>query len=204
MELESFGFEVLIETKTKKQSTPINSAFIKADTLIHLMFISADLKTHPNARLKIKIEVDRNPPTGFKIETKYHLTPIPFTIKTMSLPSFFAGKLHAALCRDRIFNIKGRDWYDLVWFVKKRIPVNLHYLKEKMLQSGHLDPKQNFDHSYLLELLNQKAKIIDFKVAIQDVAPFLKIKSELESVNLWSADFFKNAIITNIVSIGDE
>ncbi len=142
-ELELWGFEISTEEKNKRSESSINSAFIKANTLIHLLKIDLNLKTHKNAVMKIKLEIDRDPAPGFNIDLKYHLHPIPFTIKTMALPSLFAGKMHALLCRSRRTNIKGRDWYDLIWFVKNNIPCDLHYLKNKMVQTGLLTYLKN-------------------------------------------------------------
>lgn len=130
-ELELWGFEVATEETNKKNKTTIESAFIKANTLIHLIKIGTNLKTHRNAVMKIKLEIDIDPAVGFTNEDKYHLHPIPFTIKTMNLPSLFAGKMHALLCRARQTNIKGRDWYDMIWFIKNSIPCDLNYLKKK-------------------------------------------------------------------------
>jgi predicted nucleotidyltransferase component of viral defense system len=203
-ELESFGFVVQLEAKTKQRSGPIDSAFKKADTLVHFMFINANLKTHPNAKLKIKIEIDRDPPFEYKTENRYHLSPIPFTIKSMTLPSLFAGKLHAVLCRKKVFNIKGRDWYDLIWFVNKKISVNLRYLKEKMIQSGDLWKNQRLNKEVLSELLILKSKEVNFEQAIKDVSPFIKRKTEQDSLELWSPEFFQIAVFPkiNIIDFG--
>ena len=103
--------------------------------------------------MKIKLEIDQDPAIGFTSDLKYHLHPIPFTIKTMTLPSLFAGKMHALLCRTIRTNIKGRDWYDLIWFVKNNIPCELHYLKNKMVQTGHLDLSEALDKEKVVEYL---------------------------------------------------
>ncbi len=171
-ELELWGFEVTTEEKDKKNKSTINSAFIKANTLVHLLKIDSNLKTHKNAVMKIKLEIDQDPAMGFTSDVKYHLRPIPFTIKTMALPSLFAGKMHALLCRTTIPNIKGRDWYDLIWFVKNNIPCDLHYLKNKMLQTGHIDFSETLTKEKLVELTSEKSKGIDFSLAKSDVEPF--------------------------------
>ena len=160
-ELELWGFEVSAEEKNKKNESAIDSAFIKANTLIHLLKINSNLKTHKNAVMKIKLEIDQEPATGFTSDLKYHLRPIPFTIKTMTLPSLFAGKMHALLCRTVRTNIKGRDWYDLIWFVKNKIPCELHCLKNKMVQTGHFGLSEVLDKEKVVELLSEKIKEID-------------------------------------------
>lgn len=197
-ELELWGFEVLAEKINKQTETTIDSAFIKANTLIHLLKIDVNFKTHKNAVMKIKLEVDQDPATGFANELKYHLHPIPFTIKTMTLPSLFAGKMHALLCRTRKTNIKGRDWYDLIWFVKNKIPCDLHYLKNKMAQTGHIEMSDVLNKNKLIYFLSAKIKDIDFNLAKRDVEPFLKNLGEKEELSLWSAAFFSDFLIQEI------
>jgi predicted nucleotidyltransferase component of viral defense system len=197
-ELELWDFEVFTEEKNKKNGSTTNSAFIKANTLIHLLKIDVNLKTHKNAVMKIKLEVDQDPVIGFASELKYHLHPIPFTIKTMALPSLFAGKMHALLCRTRRTNIKGRDWYDLIWFVKNNIPCDLYYLKNKMAQTGHIDVSEALTKEKLIEFLSGKIKEIDFDLAKSDVEPFLKNLGQREELSLWSDTFFSDCLVQEI------
>jgi predicted nucleotidyltransferase component of viral defense system len=197
-ELELWDFEVFTEEKNKKNGSTTNSAFIKANTLIHLLKIDVNLKTHKNAVMKIKLEVDQDPAIGFASELKYHLHPIPFTIKTMALPSLFAGKMHALLCRTRRTNIKGRDWYDLIWFVKNNIPCDLYYLKNKMAQTGHIDVSEALTKEKLIEFLSGKIKEIDFDLAKSDVEPFLKNLGQREELSLWSDTFFSDYLVQEI------
>jgi len=197
-ELELWDFEVSTEEKNKRNESTIDSAFIKANTLIHLLKIDVNLKTHKNAVMKIKLEVDQDPAIGFASELKYHLHPIPFTIKTMALPSLFAGKMHALLCRTRRTNIKGRDWYDLIWFVKNNIPCDLYYLKNKMAQTGHIDVSEALTKEKLIEFLSGKIKEIDFDLAKSDVEPFLKNLGQREELSLWSDAFFSDYLVQEI------
>lgn len=197
-ELELWDFEVSTEEKNKKNESTIDSAFIKANTLIHLLKIDVNLKTHKNAVMKIKLEVDQDPAVGFTSELKYHLHPIPFTIKTMALPSLFAGKMHALLCRTRRTNIKGRDWYDLIWFVKNNIPCDLYYLKNKMAQTGHIDVSEALTKEKLIDFLSGKIEEIDFDLAKSDVEPFLKNLGQREELSLWSDAFFSDYLVQEI------
>ena len=197
-ELELWGFEVSTEEKDNKNKSTIDSAFIKAKTLVHLLKIDSNLKTHKNAVMKIKLEIDQDPAIGFTSDLKYHLHPIPFTIKTMTLPSLFAGKMHVLLCRTIRSNIKGRDWYDLIWFVKNNIPCDLHYLKNKMLQTGHIDFSETLTKEKLVELMSEKSKGIDFSLAKSDVEPFLKNAGQKDELSLWSNTFFNGYLIQKI------
>ncbi len=198
-ELELWGFEVATEENNKKNKTTIESAFIKAGTLIHLIKIDTNLKTHRNAVMKIKLEIDIDPAVGFTSEDKYHLHPIPFTIKTMVLPSLFAGKMHALLCRARRTNIKGRDWYDMIWFIKNNIPCDLNYLKNKMAQTGHIDMSESLTKNNLSELLIEKIEEIDFDQAKKDVEPFIKNSGQREELSLWSKAFFSDYLVKEIL-----
>jgi len=197
-ELEFWGFEVSTEEKNRKGKSTIDSAFIKANTLIHLLKIDSNLKTHKSAVMKIKLEIDQDPAIGFTSDLKYHLHPIPFTIKTMTLPSLFAGKMHALLCRAIRTNIKGRDWYDLIWFVKKNIPCDLYYLKNKMIQTGHINSSEVLTKDKLVELISKKIKEIDFGLAKSDVEPFLKNSGQRNELLLWSGTFFADYLIQEI------
>ncbi len=197
-ELELWGFEVFTEEKNKKNKRTIDSTFIKANTLIHLLKIDSNLKTHKNAVMKIKLEVDQDPAAGFTSDLKYHLHPIPFSIKTMALPSLFAGKMHALLCRTTRINIKGRDWYDLIWFVKNNIPCDLYYLKNKMVQTGHIDLSEELDKATLVDLISKKSEEIDFALAKRDVEPFLKNAGQKDGLSLWSHAFFNDYLIHEI------
>lgn len=197
-ELELWGFEVSTQEKNKQKKSTIDSAFIKANTLIYLLKIDSNLKTHKNAVMKIKLEIDQDPATGFTSDLKYHLHPIPFSIKTMALPSLFAGKMHALLCRTIRTHIKGRDWYDLIWFVKNRVPCDLHYLNNKMVQTGHIDPSEMLTREKLVQLISRKIKEIDFSLAKSDVEPFLNKLGERDELSLWSDAFFSDYLVQEI------
>ena len=82
----------------------------------------------------MKIEVDRDPPSHFGTTQHYLLLPTPFYVTAFSEPELFAGKMHALLCRNWKGRIKGRDWYDFVWFVSRDVAVHLRHLEARMRQ----------------------------------------------------------------------
>jgi predicted nucleotidyltransferase component of viral defense system len=190
-ELSSFGFQVKVETKHKNIETTIESAFIKADSKQQLIIIETpeDIIKHVHAMhtIKIKLEVDTDPPGKFGTEVKNVLQPIPFSIKTLTLPDLFAGKIHAILCRPWQTRVKGRDWYDFVWYIARDIPVNLVHLCERLIQSGVLKKTTKFKLDDLINLLENKIAKTDFNNAKKDVIDFLNDKY---SIDLWSNDFF--------------
>ena len=191
-ELSSFGFSVTVERKVKAFETSSKSAFIKAGTLKNLITIEAPsqlLKKLSNQKtLKVKIEVDIDPPSGFETEAKYLFNPIPFSVNTYKIPYLFAGKMHALLCREWKTRIKGRDWYDFVWHVGRNAGLNLKHLENRMRQSGHLSQNDILSKNKFLELLNYRIENVDFEKAKNDVAPFIKDQG---AVSIWSRDFFR-------------
>jgi predicted nucleotidyltransferase component of viral defense system len=189
-ELTAWGFEAEISESCKGSETQIESAFIKAKTLLHLVKIEVPkslLRLTDNELLKVKFEVDTNPPHAFETEVKYILQPSPAYIKVVSLEHMFAGKLHAVLCRAWKTRVKGRDWYDMVWFIAKGIACPLPCLESRMRQSGHWKDKAALDKETVILLLQTKLKSINLTGAKQEAMLFVDNPSELD---VWSADFF--------------
>ncbi|MBC2715262.1 MAG: nucleotidyl transferase AbiEii/AbiGii toxin family protein [Desulfobacteraceae bacterium] len=193
-ELGAYGFDMTVEKKQKKVESNIESAFIKGETLVQLLNINAMTPpisgVHKNEILKIKLEVDVLPPSGAEFEVKYSLRPIPYSIRIFSLSSLFAGKLHAVLCRGwESGRMKGRDLYDMVWYISNATPVNLAHLEERMKQTGHLEDNQALSREMLLNLLKVKFNSMDFKQAKADIIPFI---NDPAAVAPWSNDFFNS------------
>jgi hypothetical protein len=99
--------------------------------------------------------------------------------------------MHAILCRPWKTRIKGRDWYDLVWYIAREIPVNLQHLEKRMQQTKHWQNEQKLNHDALISLLRKKINEIDFEKAKEDVIPFLK---NTDSILIWSKDFFMQLV----------
>ena len=190
-ELNAFGFESTVETKIKSSKTNIESAFIKAESKKQFIAIEApsDIikNIHSMQIIKIKMEVDINPPGLFNTESKFLLQPISFPIKSFVESDLFAGKVHALLCRPWLKRIKGRDWYDFVWYVSRNTPLNLLHLKERLVQSNVWEQKNILNKNDVINLLSKKIHGTDFNKAKEDVALFIKDKSTLD---VWSPEFF--------------
>lgn len=193
-ELEAFGFKVSFEVKAKSRIFEIESAFIKTNTLNQLIVIEAPASItssfNKHMMLKVKLEVDTNPPTGFDTEMKYVFSPIQFAVKTFTLPSLFAGKMHAILCRKWKSRVKGRDWYDFAWCVGNYPELNLKHLEERMRQSGDYKEREELTKEKFLEILNYTIENLDIEKARKEVEPFIDNKISLE---LWSKEFFRAA-----------
>lgn len=194
-EIGSFGFRVEFEHREQTRQTAIESAFLKAHTLKQLLIIEADAERfpdlHPGSVLRIKLEVDIDPPGGFETESRYLLQPIPFAVRVYSLPDLFAGKLHAILCRKWQTRVKGRDWYDLVWYAGRHPQVRLSHLEARMRQSGDYRDETPLTRDRLVELLRQAVDQLDVGRARDDVVRFVR---DPRTIDIWSRDFFHEVV----------
>lgn len=194
-EILSFGFEATVTARPKSDSSAIRSAFLKADTLKHLLVINtaeALARRIPRGQvLKIRIEVDTDPPPGFDTETRFLLQPIPFSVRAFSLPDMFAGKMHAVLCRAWKSRVKGRDWYDLVWYAANHPQLHLAHLEQRMIQSGHLKKTQHLDREMFMDIASKTIERLDVNQAKREVEPFVR---DPETLTVWSREFFHDVI----------
>ncbi|MGC2595518.1 MAG: nucleotidyl transferase AbiEii/AbiGii toxin family protein [Rhabdochlamydiaceae bacterium] len=195
-ELKAMGFELDVTVRKKNADTGIWSAFLKANTLSLLLSIH-EIKTtikgiNPEQKIQIKLEIDTDPPLShLPFESKLVMNPLPFYVVTYAIVDLFAGKMHAVLCRNWQKRIKGRDWYDLIWYIQSGIPVNLSHLRERMRQTKHLSFEEKFGEQELLGRLHKKIDEIDWELAKSDVSVFIPDKSKLA---LWSSQFFHDII----------
>lgn len=194
-ELESFGFSVEFSSKEKKLPLNIDSAFLKTNTKLQLISIGLGdelaRQIHSKRELKIKLEVDIDPPPEFKTESKTLLLPIPHAVRVYTLPNLLAGKLHAVLCRKWLQRSKGRDWYDMVWYAGHYPKVNLKHLEVRMRQSGNYPDETPLTLERLHHFLSKAVAEVDIAAIKQDVMPFIRDQQTLE---LWSKDFFEKII----------
>jgi predicted nucleotidyltransferase component of viral defense system len=195
VELTAMGFDVRVERKKKSIETAVESAFIKAGTQENLFRVqvpaSITQRAHRQAQLNIKLEVDTDPPAGFETEARTLLQPIPFSVNTYQKPDLFAGKVHAILQRNWKGRVKGRDYYDFVWYVARGVPVRLGHLQQRLVQSGAWSPSRKLTQEDLQSLLSKKLSTVDIKAAKDDVLPFLRDSAE---VRLWSHEFFTSLV----------
>ena len=199
-EVRAFGFSVRVEQVNKSADSAVQSAFLKANTRNELLVIEAAdqiaRNIPPGQVMKIKIEVDTDPPQGFITTTRYLLQPIPFAVRCCTLPSLFAGKMHALLFRKWKNRVKGRDWYDLVWYAANHPQLNLQHLEQRMRQTGHWSGDSSLTQRGFNELLLDTIERLDIDQARQDVASFVK---DQHILNIWSRDFFKDVVARIVI-----
>lgn len=192
-EFEALGMTVSIQEKDKKIKSPIESAFLKSETIWKELILEDIVKQagiKSNKSIKIKIEVDRNPPLGFETEEKLLLRPFSFYVKCFTLPSLLAGKMHALLFRKWKTRVKGRDWYDMEWYIRKGVPLDVSHFLQRAKDTDDWK-EENITPEQILELLHSKIEAVSFDNIKEDVVRFIKDDGKL---NIWGPTYFKDLI----------
>lgn len=171
------GREVEIKKKDKKSFGKVESAFLKDNTDVY------DVTFQTAKSIKIKIEVDTQPPLLFNTEQKLLLLPESFMTRCFTLPDLFAGKMHALVFRSWKNRVKGRDWYDFEWYVRHNVPLDFAHLQERIRQFNHEEiGKESF-----LDKLKERLATSDINQVKTDVMPFIRNPRETD---IWSNDYF--------------
>jgi len=187
------GIKVSIKTKKKSVESDIESAFLKSETLWSELILDAvvpQLELRQNVGVKIKIEIDTQPPLGFETEEKLLLQPYSFYVKVFKIEDLFAGKMHALLFRRWGKNVKGRDWYDLEWYIRKKVSLNLNHFLIRAKDSGDWN-QETMTEPEFRELLRQRIDSVNFEMAKEDVKRFI---ANPEPLSIWSKDYFQDLV----------
>lgn len=188
-EFESLGMKVSIREKKKAVKSNIDSAFLKSETLwkeLVLEDIIPQQGINRIANVKIKIEVDAEPPLGFETEEKLLLRPFSLYVKCFTLSDLFAGKMHALLFRKWGQNVKGRDWYDMEWYIKKGVALNLRHFALRAKNSGDWDSDVITENEFR-RLFAKKIDAVNMRYVKDDIKRFIKDQGILE---IWSPKYF--------------
>ena len=171
------GREVTIKKKEKKTFGKVESAFLKDNTDVY------DIAFQTEKTIKVKIELDTDPPLGFETEQKTLLKPFSTMIRCVALSDLYAGKMHALLYRNWKTRVKGRDWYDFQWYVANRVPLNFEHLQKRVAEFNGIElSKEDF-----LGALHERLATTDIESVKQDAARFIFNQRDIE---IWSNDYF--------------
>lgn len=176
-EFAMIGRKVEIKKKDKKNFGKVDSAFLKDNTDVY------DVTFQTEKSIKIKIEVDTQPPLKFNTEQKLLMLPESFMARCFTLPDLFAGKMHALVYRAWKNRVKGRDWYDFEWYIRHQIPLDFTHLAERAMQFNGEDITRNL----FFEKLKERLSSADINQVKADVLPFVRNTRELD---IWSNDYF--------------
>ncbi|MBI2996305.1 MAG: nucleotidyl transferase AbiEii/AbiGii toxin family protein [Candidatus Melainabacteria bacterium] len=166
-----------IQTDFKYTTGTVNNCFIKFKGVLQ----DFDLHHHRDEKLSIKLEIDTNPPSGANLEEKIVNNQFIFNLIVYDLPSLMAGKLHAVMCRKYT---KGRDFYDLLWYLTKKTIPNIKLLNNSIIQTEKEDwaiTEVNWK-----EILSGKLKKLNYKKIRNDASPFLQTKEEADLITFSS------------------
>ena len=192
-EFQSLGMNVSIREKDKRIKTQVESAFLKSETIWQELVLEDLVKQHgitSNKTIKIKIEIDRLPPLGFSTEEKLLIRPFSFYVNCFTMPSLFAGKLHALLFRKWKSRVKGRDWYDMEWYIRKGVPLNMHHFLQRAKETKDWTEDQ-ISQEQILQLLITKIESVAFDSVKEDVVRFI---ADDQKLAIWSPNYFKDLI----------
>lgn len=185
-ELAAYGYNIEITDRDKADAT-VKIAFLKDDSLGKVIDLRHANQTGPMAKIRIKFEVDTNPPSGSGHELKYLDFPFVSSVAVQDRPSLFAGKIHALLCREYI---KGRDWYDFIWHTGNRTGINYDFLTSAINQIGPWQGQSiTINKAWLLNELKRTITSMNWKQAAEDVRRFVRVE-EQPSLDLWSKELF--------------
>lgn len=185
-ELEAYGYDVEIADRSKA-GVAVQKAFLKDDSLGKVLQLKYVDRSGPARKIRVKLEVDTNPPSGSGMEIKYVDFPFVSSVASQDKPSLFAGKLHALLCRDYV---KGRDWYDFLWYTSQSVGINYAFLASALMQQGPWQQQDiQVDWRWCLAHLGEKINSVDWPQAREDVRRFVKA-TEYPSLELWSRELF--------------
>jgi predicted nucleotidyltransferase component of viral defense system len=187
-ECKLYNLEVDLSVKKKVNFNFVESAFLKDKTEWNIISIK-DKKDRLEAEVKVKIEIDRNPPKYFETEQKLLIKPFSFYISTYKQEYLFAGKMHALLFREWKSRVKGRDWYDMEWYIKRGTKLDLRHLQERSYQSNHLNVKSKLDEKTFHKLLKTKIENLNIDSALSDIQRFVMNPQDL---NIWSKQYFRD------------
>jgi predicted nucleotidyltransferase component of viral defense system len=183
--LQEFGVVVELVDRGRADRA-VQMAMLKDDSLggqLELKFVDAV----PRRKLRVKLEVDTHPPAGSGWDQRFHDFPTDFLVSVQDLPSNFALKLHALLCRPYV---KGRDWYDFLWYLRRSTVPNLVHLQHALQQSGPFAGKEVVvDAVWLQQVLAERIRSLDWAEVVRDVEPFLH-QTERRSLGLWGPALF--------------
>lgn len=168
-DLRLMGFECSVSWNDSKT---VNTGWIRVPRILR----ECGLAGRDEQNLTIKLEIDTAPPAGARLETSLVNRHFMFALRHHDLASLLAGKINAILTRP--FD-KGRDWYDLSWYLSHRPPVepNPGLLRNALAQTGTA-----YADDWRLSVRERMA-VADFEKIRSDIAPFLERPEDLDFVN---------------------
>lgn len=189
-EFQSFGLSLEITNRSVNEG-PIKRAFLKENSFSKILSLRHKVTSSDQQVVKIKLEIDIDPPQGSLYETKYIDYPYPFSVLCQDGMSLFSSKCHSILCRKFT---KGRDWFDFFWYISRKMKINFDFLKNALFQSGpYKNQKLQIDKKWLIEQLRVKINELNYEALRLDIVPFLREEDQKYIAN-WNKEFFLSSL----------
>jgi len=197
--LAQFGVHCELSDRSRMDNN-VRQAMLKDNSIGRQLDLSFFDASNPR-KLKVKLEIDIHPPAGTGTSWHFLDFPVDFEVCAQDLPSNYALKLHALLCRPYL---KGRDWFDFAWYCKQKTRPNLPHLAHALNQAGPWKGRNMpVDAQWLADAMYTKIGTIDWALAAQDVAPFLPAAEQM-SLTLWSERFFADKVGRLVQAVSDD
>jgi len=194
IELEAYGYKLETTDRSKADST-VEKAFIKDNSIGKVLQLNHLRADRSMRKIRIKLEIDTNPPEASNYEIKYLDFPFVSSVTVQDLPSLFAGKIHALLCREYT---KGRDWYDFIWYAGRGVDINYRFLASALKQQGPWRGQElKVDKEWTIQALHGRICSLDWREARDDVRRFVR-QNELASLELWTKELFLDRLNTYV------
>ncbi len=183
-----------IYSKNKNIETSVISRFIKFNLkdLFNISYFDYSKNIIKDEILTIKVEVETRHIAGAKTEYKLLTYPSFVQVRTFNMETLFASKLIAVLNRKWKARIKGRDFYDYLFYISKNIKVNLIFLENGLKKFGYLRSDEKLSLDKLKESLVNRFNEIDFEEAVKDVVPF--VSNDDPFINAFNKDIFISSV----------
>jgi predicted nucleotidyltransferase component of viral defense system len=186
--------EINLEFQDKcKAGNPIKKFFINDSDI--LSQLSRDIgNVMAGEKIKIKLELDVLPSDHQVFVQAQVQSAFSVTVKAHDLSTCMGQKIHAVLCRGHFYGmdiIKGRDLYDLEWYLEKGIKPNVKNLKECLVRGGPWkDHKLTIDNAWIVNAIQTSVETKDFASILEDLKPLVD-SAQFEGVShRWTKDHF--------------
>jgi hypothetical protein len=189
-EFAAYGYTIQLDDRSRAEA-PVKLAFLKDQSIGKILTFSYRKPRDIAVPIRIKLEVDTRPPAGAQTESRFADFPFAFAVTLHTLPSLFAGKSHALLCREFV---KGRDWFDFGWYVARRTPIRFELLAAALNQQGPWKGRGiTVDAAWYFAEMEKKIRSIDWEAAKADTRRFLA-HTQQQSLDVWGVDFFLDCL----------
>ena len=188
--LLSYGLNASVYSKDDYDKGEMRRRYIKFPCFDIANEYFGNISMNKEKLISIKIEISTKYIDGAQYEMKLLASPVFSNILCFDYSSLFAGKICALLNRSWRERVKGRDYFDYMFYLSHDVSFNLKYLNNKLKYSFDNDTS-SFTLDDIKELLKEKFEAVDFNLVINDILPFVRSRDAIDNIN---KEMFKASI----------